>query len=111
MIPVPALRTQFRVKSGPHGFRLLKNLFQFTFTASNCAGERVVVGATVVEVVVVVGSALVATVDAALGAWVAASLELQLAMRSEPATTAAKITEHDPRLVGFKRTAISGQYR
>jgi len=99
------------VKSSPHGLRLLKNLFQFTFTDNNCAGERVVVGATVVEVVVVVGSALVATVDAALDTCDTASLELQLAMRSEPATAATKITEHDPRLLSFKQTAISGKYR
>ena len=109
MIPVPALRTQFRVKSGPHGLRLLKNLFQFTFTDNNCAGERVDVGATVVEVVVVVGSALVATVATTLDTCEVTSLELQLAVSNETATTRAKITERDPQLVSFTRTAILGQ--
>ena len=109
MIPVPALRTQLRVKSGPHGFRLLKNLFQSTFTDNNCAGERVVVGATVVEVVVVVGSALVATVGTTLDTCEVTSLEPQLAVSNETATTRAKITERDPQLVSFTRTAILGQ--
>ena len=109
MIPVPALRTQFRVKSGPHGFRLLKNLFQFTFTASNCAGERFVVGATVVEVVVDVDDATVGSVGTTLDTCEVTSLELQLAVSNETATTRAKITERDPQLVSFTRTAILGQ--
>ena len=111
MIPVPALRTQFRVKSGPHGFRLLKNLFQFTFTASNCAGERVVVGATVVKVVVDVDvdNATVGSVGTTLDTCEVASLEPQLAVSNETATTREKITEHDPQLVSFTRTAILGQ--
>ena len=109
MIPVPALRTQLRVKSGPHGFRLLKNLFQFTFTDNNCAGERVVVGATVVEVVVDVDDATVGSVGTTLDTCEVASLEPQLVVSNEAATTRAKITERDPQLVSFTRTAILGQ--
>ena len=109
MIPVPALRTQFRVKSGPHGLRLLKNLFQFTFTAINCAGERVVVGATVAEVVVDVDDATVGSVGTTLDTCEVASLKPQLAVSNETATTRAKITERDPQLVSFTRTAILGQ--